>query len=45
MWLGLPDLAGRISEANSTDVWPEVYCVSSAVGGAASPVGTSTLQT
>ncbi|XP_068185635.1 G-protein coupled receptor 143 [Antennarius striatus] len=31
VWLGLPNIADRISVANSTDVWPEVFCVSSAI--------------
>ncbi|XP_018558646.1 LOW QUALITY PROTEIN: G-protein coupled receptor 143 [Lates calcarifer] len=31
VWLGLPNIIDHISVANSTDVWPEVFCVSSAV--------------
>ncbi|KAM9342188.1 G-protein coupled receptor 143 [Pholidichthys leucotaenia] len=31
VWLGLPNLIVNISEANSTDVWPEVFCVGSAM--------------
>ncbi|KAM9347226.1 G-protein coupled receptor 143 [Symphorus nematophorus] len=31
VWLGLPNIMDRISMANSTDVWPEVFCVGSAM--------------
>ncbi|XP_040003855.1 G-protein coupled receptor 143 [Xiphias gladius] len=31
VWLGLPTTIDQISEANNTDVWPEVFCVSSAM--------------
>lgn len=31
VWLGLPNISEQISDTNSTDVWPEVYCVGSAV--------------
>ncbi|XP_074515238.1 G-protein coupled receptor 143 [Sebastes fasciatus] len=31
VWLGLPNIVDRISVANSTDVWPEVFCVGSAM--------------
>lgn len=31
LWLGLPNTVDRISQGNSTDVWPEVFCVGSAV--------------
>ena len=31
IWLGLPNLVSGISVANSSDVWPEVFCVGSAV--------------
>ncbi|KAJ8352631.1 hypothetical protein SKAU_G00241070 [Synaphobranchus kaupii] len=31
IWLGLPDLITGISDASSTDVWPEVFCVGTAV--------------
>ncbi|KAG1927834.1 G-protein coupled receptor 143 [Pimephales promelas] len=31
IWLGLPDLVDRISDGNGTDVWPEVFCVGSAM--------------
>ncbi|KAM9851389.1 G-protein coupled receptor 143 [Aulostomus maculatus] len=31
LWLGLPTTVARISEANSTDMWPEVFCVGSAM--------------
>eukprot|EP00064_Thunnus_orientalis_P004594 superscaffoldBa00000421_g4606 len=30
VWLGLPNTIDRISVANSTDVWPEIFCVGSA---------------
>ncbi|TKS67113.1 G-protein coupled receptor 143 [Collichthys lucidus] len=30
VWLGLPNITEQISVANSTDVWPEVFCVGSA---------------
>lgn len=30
-WLGWSDIIQHISVANNTDVWPEVFCVSSAV--------------
>ncbi|XP_036965413.1 G-protein coupled receptor 143 isoform X2 [Acanthopagrus latus] len=31
VWLGLPNIIDSISVANSTDVWPEVFCVGSAM--------------
>ncbi|XP_045910503.1 G-protein coupled receptor 143 [Micropterus dolomieu] len=31
VWLGLPNVIDRISLTNSTDVWPEVFCVGSAM--------------
>ncbi|XP_028292334.1 G-protein coupled receptor 143 isoform X2 [Gouania willdenowi] len=31
VWLGLPTFTETISVANSTDVWPEVFCVGSAM--------------
>ncbi|XP_033965409.1 G-protein coupled receptor 143 isoform X2 [Pseudochaenichthys georgianus] len=31
VWLGLPNVIERISVANSTEVWPEVFCVGSAM--------------
>ncbi|TKS67120.1 G-protein coupled receptor 143 [Collichthys lucidus] len=31
VWLGLPNITEQISVANSTDVWPEVFCVGSAM--------------
>lgn len=31
VWLGLPNIIDHISVANNTDVWPEVFCVGSAV--------------
>ncbi|KAG8000616.1 hypothetical protein GBF38_017042 [Nibea albiflora] len=31
VWLGLPNIIDQISVANSTDVWPEVFCVGSAM--------------
>ncbi|XP_070832028.1 G-protein coupled receptor 143 [Chaetodon auriga] len=31
VWLGLPNIIDHISVANSTDVWPEVFCVGSAM--------------
>ncbi|KAL7881208.1 hypothetical protein AOLI_G00080560 [Acnodon oligacanthus] len=31
VWLGLPSLVGGISTANSSEVWPEVFCVGSAM--------------
>ncbi|XP_048050794.1 G-protein coupled receptor 143 [Megalobrama amblycephala] len=31
IWLGLPNLINRISGGNSSDVWPEVFCVGSAM--------------
>ncbi|XP_042282624.1 G-protein coupled receptor 143 isoform X2 [Thunnus maccoyii] len=31
VWLGLPNTIDRISVANSTDVWPEIFCVGSAM--------------
>ncbi|XP_033984493.1 G-protein coupled receptor 143 [Trematomus bernacchii] len=31
VWLGLPNIIERISVANSTEVWPEVFCVGSAM--------------
>ncbi|XP_062312710.1 G-protein coupled receptor 143 isoform X2 [Osmerus eperlanus] len=31
IWLGLPNLVSGISVANSSDVWPEVFCVGSAM--------------
>ncbi|XP_036428873.1 G-protein coupled receptor 143 [Colossoma macropomum] len=31
VWLGLPSLIGDISTANSSEVWPEVFCVGSAM--------------
>ncbi|XP_070694319.1 G-protein coupled receptor 143 [Pempheris klunzingeri] len=31
IWLGLPNVIEHISVANSTDVWPEVFCVGSAM--------------
>ncbi|XP_029935967.1 G-protein coupled receptor 143 [Myripristis murdjan] len=31
IWLGLPNIIDRISVANSSDVWPEVFCVGSAM--------------
>ncbi|XP_051999169.1 LOW QUALITY PROTEIN: G-protein coupled receptor 143 [Xyrauchen texanus] len=31
IWLGLPNLISGISVGNSSDVWPEVYCVGSAM--------------
>ncbi|KAF0026523.1 G-protein coupled receptor 143 [Scophthalmus maximus] len=31
VWLGLPDIVEDISVANNTDVWPEVFCVGSAM--------------
>ncbi|TNN38038.1 G-protein coupled receptor 143 [Liparis tanakae] len=31
VWLGLPDVVDRVSSANGTDVWPEVFCVGSAM--------------
>lgn len=32
VWLGLPNIIDSISAANSTELWPEVYCVGSSVG-------------
>lgn len=37
VWLGLPNIIDHISVANSTDVWPEVFCVGSAVRTALFP--------
>ncbi|XP_016112257.1 G-protein coupled receptor 143 isoform X2 [Sinocyclocheilus grahami] len=31
VWLGFPDLISRISAGNSTDVWPQVFCVGGAM--------------
>ncbi|TRZ00090.1 hypothetical protein DNTS_004641 [Danionella cerebrum] len=31
LWLGLPGLVSEISEGNSSSVWPQVYCVGSAM--------------
>uniref|UniRef100_A0AAR2M145 G-protein coupled receptor 143 n=1 Tax=Pygocentrus nattereri TaxID=42514 RepID=A0AAR2M145_PYGNA len=31
VWLGLPSLVGDISTANTSEVWPEVFCVGSAM--------------
>ncbi|XP_072541403.1 G-protein coupled receptor 143 [Salminus brasiliensis] len=31
VWLGLPSLIGDISTANSSEAWPEVFCVGSAM--------------
>ncbi|KPP78328.1 G-protein coupled receptor 143-like [Scleropages formosus] len=31
IWLGLPDLVAKISDTNNSDVWPEVFCVGTAV--------------
>ncbi|XP_073702404.1 G-protein coupled receptor 143 [Garra rufa] len=31
VWLGLPDLVSRISDGNSSEVWPQVFCVGSAM--------------
>ncbi|XP_029967272.1 G-protein coupled receptor 143 isoform X1 [Salarias fasciatus] len=31
VWLGLPNIVDSISVANNTDVWPEVFCVGSAM--------------
>ncbi|KAF3694788.1 G-protein coupled receptor 143 Ocular albinism type 1 protein [Channa argus] len=31
VWLGLPNIIDHISVANNTDVWPEVFCVGSAM--------------
>uniref|UniRef100_A0A665TXT2 G-protein coupled receptor 143 n=1 Tax=Echeneis naucrates TaxID=173247 RepID=A0A665TXT2_ECHNA len=31
LWLGLPNIINQISVANNTDVWPEVFCVGSAM--------------
>ncbi|KAL6485336.1 hypothetical protein MHYP_G00073810 [Metynnis hypsauchen] len=31
VWLSLPSLVGDISTANSSEVWPEVFCVGSAM--------------
>ncbi|KAI4898781.1 hypothetical protein NFI96_006421 [Prochilodus magdalenae] len=31
VWLGLPSLISNISTANSSEVWPEVFCVGSAM--------------
>ncbi|KAM7407340.1 hypothetical protein PAMA_003186 [Pampus argenteus] len=31
VWLGLPNIIDSISVTNSTDVWPEVFCVGSAM--------------
>uniref|UniRef100_A0A8C9WTZ7 G protein-coupled receptor 143 n=1 Tax=Sander lucioperca TaxID=283035 RepID=A0A8C9WTZ7_SANLU len=31
VWLGLPNIFDRVSVANSTEAWPEVFCVGSAV--------------
>ncbi|XP_069009674.1 G-protein coupled receptor 143 [Embiotoca jacksoni] len=31
VWLGLPNIIDRISVVNNTDVWPEVFCVGSAM--------------
>ncbi|XP_067301240.1 G-protein coupled receptor 143 [Pseudorasbora parva] len=31
IWLGLPDLVNRISDGNGSDIWPEVFCVGSAM--------------
>uniref|UniRef100_A0A7N8XY06 G-protein coupled receptor 143 n=1 Tax=Mastacembelus armatus TaxID=205130 RepID=A0A7N8XY06_9TELE len=31
VWLGLPSIIDQISVANNTDVWPEVFCVGSAM--------------
>ncbi|KAM6985429.1 G-protein coupled receptor 143 [Aplochiton taeniatus] len=31
LWLGLPNLVSGISIANNSDVWPEVFCVGSAM--------------
>ncbi|KAA8588076.1 hypothetical protein FQN60_001270 [Etheostoma spectabile] len=30
-WLGLPNIIDRVSVANSTESWPEVFCVGSAM--------------
>uniref|UniRef100_A0A3Q0SME3 G-protein coupled receptor 143 n=1 Tax=Amphilophus citrinellus TaxID=61819 RepID=A0A3Q0SME3_AMPCI len=31
VWLGLPNIIDHISVVNNTDVWPEVFCVGSAM--------------
>uniref|UniRef100_A0A8C1WL27 G-protein coupled receptor 143 n=1 Tax=Cyprinus carpio TaxID=7962 RepID=A0A8C1WL27_CYPCA len=31
VWLGSPDLVSRISAGNSSDVWPQVFCVGGAM--------------
>ncbi|XP_062258407.1 G-protein coupled receptor 143 [Platichthys flesus] len=31
LWLGLPNIVDQISVANNTEVWPEVFCVGSAM--------------
>uniref|UniRef100_A0A8B9GPY4 G-protein coupled receptor 143 n=1 Tax=Astyanax mexicanus TaxID=7994 RepID=A0A8B9GPY4_ASTMX len=31
VWLGLPGLIGEISTSNSSEAWPEVFCVGSAM--------------
>ncbi|XP_034042038.1 G-protein coupled receptor 143 [Thalassophryne amazonica] len=31
VWLVLPNITDRITEPNSTDVWPEVFCVGSSM--------------
>ncbi|XP_034431185.1 G-protein coupled receptor 143 [Hippoglossus hippoglossus] len=31
LWLGLPNIMDQISVANNTEVWPEVFCVGSAM--------------
>ncbi|XP_066497295.1 G-protein coupled receptor 143 [Hoplias malabaricus] len=31
VWLGIPSFIGEISTANSSDIWPEVFCVGSAM--------------
>lgn len=31
VWLGVPNIIEHISVANNTDVWPEVFCVGSAM--------------
>ncbi|XP_019945235.2 G-protein coupled receptor 143 [Paralichthys olivaceus] len=31
LWLGLPNIMDQISVVNNTDVWPEVFCVGSAM--------------
>ncbi|XP_061547382.1 G-protein coupled receptor 143 isoform X1 [Phycodurus eques] len=31
LWVGLPNTVEQISEANSTDTWPDVFCLGSAM--------------